>query len=74
MCLAEIGRVVSVDGATASVDVEGRMTAVDLSVLVLDGVSVGPGDRLVCHLGLALERVTPEAADAVRAEREGATS
>lgn len=72
MCLDMIGRVSEVrsDG-TADLDVEGRVRRVSLAVLLLDGTSIGVGDWLQAHTGLAM-RVLPadEAAGILRARQE----
>jgi hydrogenase maturation factor len=47
--------VVAVDGATATVRVEGAHERVGIEFV--DGVV--PGDVLLCHAGIALERIEP---------------
>jgi len=59
MCLAVPMKVVEVTGNTALVEQEGvsRHARVDF----LDGVK--PGDYLLIHAGIAIERVDPEEAE-----------
>jgi hydrogenase expression/formation protein HypC len=65
MCVALPGRVVAVDddGRTARVDVDGAERRVALTVLVLDGTRVEPGQWLLVHTGLAVEVLEPGAAE-----------
>lgn len=72
MCLADLGRVRTVtdDGATATVAVGDRDHTVSLALLVVDGVTIAPGDWLVCHLGLATDRVSPGDAASITAARQ----
>ncbi|MBA3347407.1 MAG: SIS domain-containing protein [Actinobacteria bacterium] len=52
------GRVVAVEGATATVDFDGLRE--EVAAELVEGVAVG--DLLLCHAGVALERLEPEAA------------
>ncbi len=72
MCLSDLGPVVALDddGATATVELEGRMRRVSLAPLVLEGRLVGPGDWLVVHTGLAVEVMDPAVAMEVVAARQ----
>jgi hydrogenase expression/formation protein HypC len=54
--VAVTARVVEVDGSTATVAVEGESERVAID-LVPDAQ---PGELLLCHAGIALERVTGE--------------
>ena len=77
MCLSDLGPVVALDedGATATVELAGRMRRVSLAPLVLEGRPVVPGDWLVVHTGLAVEVMDPAAAmEVVAARREMETS
>jgi len=56
MCLSQVGRVTSIDGAgLAAVDVERIRRQVSLAPLVLDGRPVGAGNWVLIHAGLAVE-------------------
>jgi hydrogenase expression/formation protein HypC len=57
MCLGVPGRIVHVEGTTASVDFWGVRRAVSLD-LVDDEVSVG--DFVLVHVGFAIRRIAPE--------------
>ena len=46
------------DGATALGIADGRETVVSLAVLALDGTPPAPGDWVVTHTGLAVEKIT----------------
>lgn len=56
MCVSDVGRVaaLSADGATAELVEGGPRRAVSLAVLVLEGTSVGVGDWVEVHTGLAV--------------------
>ena len=47
------GRVVSVHGDTATVEVGGRLEEVAVELVT----PVGPGDVLLCHAGIAIRKV-----------------
>jgi len=51
--VAVAAKVVAVDGATAVVDAEGRREQVGIELVA----PVQPGDVLLCHAGIALERI-----------------
>ena len=51
--VAVAAKVVAVDGATAVVDAEGRSEQVGIELVA----PVEPGDVLLCHAGIALERL-----------------
>lgn len=72
MCLAEVGRVVALDGAsTATVEVDGRARLVSLAVLVLEGSTPAPGDWLLVQTGFAVEVLDEsEAAELAAQHRE----
>jgi len=60
MCLAIPARVIALhDGELATVDAGGVRK--DVSVALLDGVSVG--DYVILHVGYALSRLDPEEAE-----------
>ena len=46
--------VVDVDGATATVEVDGALERVGIELVE----PVSPGDLLLCHAGIALEKLT----------------
>jgi len=58
MCLALPAEILSIDGDTATVDVDGVTTPVSLAFL--EGCT--PGDFVVVHVGYALTRIEPEEA------------
>ncbi len=58
MCLALPAEILSIDGETATVDVDGARMPVSLAFL--EGVA--PGDFVVVHVGFALTRIEPEEA------------
>lgn len=63
MCLAIPAKVLSVDGATALVTIEG--VEYQASLLLLDHVQ--PGDFVMLHAGFAIEKVdADEAAETMR--------
>lgn len=67
MCLAIPGRVIEyVDEANrlARVDVAGVQRTVNVALLDADGVSVGPGDWVLIHVGFALSQVDEAEAEA----------
>jgi hydrogenase maturation factor len=51
--VAVVGRVVELGPHTAVVDVDGRCEVVDTSLVI----PVAYGERLLCHAGIALQRV-----------------
>ncbi|MDT4925909.1 MAG: hydrogenase expression/formation protein HypC [Pseudonocardiales bacterium] len=61
MCLGLPGRIVSVDddGKVGQVDVAGVIREIDLSLLP---GPLAPGDHVLIHSGIALERMTPDQA------------
>lgn len=69
MCLAVPCRIVRLEGADAAVvDVGGVRKTV--SIALVDGV--GPGDYVIVHVGYALARLDPAAAEATLAEMAAA--
>ena len=52
---AVIARVVEVEGPDATVEVEGRLERVGVELVA----PVEQGDTLLCHAGIALEKVEP---------------
>jgi len=60
MCLTRPAEVLEVDGATAWVEWQGKAVAVDVSLVW----PVAPGELLLVHAGLALEKIArDDAAD-----------
>jgi hydrogenase maturation factor len=58
MCIATDAVVERVEGATAVVrGADGVARRASLAPLMLDGVAVAPGDRVLVELGLAIERL-----------------
>ncbi len=56
MCLAIPGKVVDVTGASATVEIGGQRSRVNLALLK-EGDQPVVGDYLVSHLGMALSRI-----------------
>jgi hydrogenase expression/formation protein HypC len=56
MCLALPAEIVTIEGKTATVSVDGALRAVDVSLV--DDIAVG--DYLLVHAGVALHRWTKE--------------
>jgi hydrogenase assembly chaperone HypC/HupF len=71
VCLSSIVQVVDIDPArtSATVDDDGMRRRVSLAVLAFDGPLPEPGDWLVAHTGLAVERLTIAEATTIRAAR-----
>jgi hydrogenase expression/formation protein HypC len=77
MCLAIPGQIVEVVDAEhrlAVVDIAGVRRNVNIGLLDVDGVGVGPGDWVLIHVGFAISQVDEEEARATRnlLERMGA--
>ena len=53
MCLTRPAEVLAVDGPTATVEWQGRAVVVDVSLVG----PVAPGELLLVHAGLALEKI-----------------
>ena len=71
MCLSLVGRVRSVEGPDAVLEIEGHDRRVSLAALVLDGTTVAVGDWLVVQTGLAVSILEEdEARDVLAARRE----
>lgn len=64
MCLGVPGRVLEVEGLTATVDFWGVRRRVRLDVV---DRQVGPGDYVLNHVGFAIRRIAPEEAAATLA-------
>ncbi|MGZ4275517.1 MAG: HypC/HybG/HupF family hydrogenase formation chaperone [Solirubrobacteraceae bacterium] len=67
MCLAIPGRVMELvdeSNRLARVDVAGVQRTVNVALLDADGVSVGPGDWVLIHVGFALSKVDEAEAEA----------
>lgn len=60
MCLSEAGRVRSVLGGEALVDVDGVTRRVSLAPIVLGGGTIAVGDWVLVHTGLAVDRLDPD--------------
>jgi len=58
LCLAVPGRIISLEGTGATVDLSGNTIEVDVSLIEDPSV----GDWVIVHAGFALERVDEEAA------------
>jgi len=72
VCLGIPGQVVEVlegyEGQLALVDVEGMARKINIGLL--EGDLLGPGDWVLIHMGMALEKMEPEAAAHARAGLE----
>lgn len=64
MCLSDLACVVHHDPATydALVDIDGRPANVSTIALGLDGPGLAPGEWIVVHTGLAVERLSHDEA------------
>ncbi|MBJ8337948.1 HypC/HybG/HupF family hydrogenase formation chaperone [Antrihabitans sp. YC3-6] len=73
MCLGIPGQVVRMlegyGDQLALVDVAGENRKVNIGMLA-DGVTVGPGDWIVIHMGFAMEKVDKAGADSAMAGLE----
>lgn len=69
MCLSVVGRVRSIEGEAALLDVDGTERRVSLAPLLLTGTAVGPGDWVVAQTGLAVSVLDAEDAEQVLAAR-----
>lgn len=58
MCVATPGKVISVNGDTASVDISGNILSINISL-----VDAAPGDYVLTHAGMAIEKLDPENAE-----------
>jgi hydrogenase assembly chaperone HypC/HupF len=72
MCLSDVARVIHHDPETygALVDIDGRSAQVSTITLGLDAPALSPGDWLVIHTGLAVERLSEAEADEILRSRE----
>lgn len=59
MCVAYPGKVINIDGKHAEVDFSGSLVKVNVSM-----VSVVPGDYVLVHAGMAIQKVATEEAEA----------
>ncbi len=69
MCLAIPGQIVEVVDPTrrlAIVEVAGVRRRINIGLLDVDGVGVGPGDWVLIHVGFAISQVDEEEARATR--------
>lgn len=58
MCLGIPARVISVEGARATLDLRGRTVVADASM-----VAVSPGDYVLSYAGLIVQILSPEEAE-----------
>lgn len=71
MCLEQIGRVVETGDGTATTAVGRRRLPLSLVILESQGIPVSPGDWLVAHSGIAVQKITEhEAAELLAARAE----
>lgn len=69
MCLGTAGQIVQFEDAdrqTATVDIAGTHHVVNTGMVAGDADPPGPGDWVLVHLGMALQRMTPEEVAQVR--------
>ena len=59
MCVAYPGKVLSIEGKHAKVDFTGSLVDVNISM-----VKVEPGDYVLVHAGMAIQKVEAEEAEA----------
>ena len=59
MCVAYPGKVLNIEGKHAQVDFTGSVVKVNVSM-----VSVQPGDYVLVHAGMAIQKVETEEAEA----------
>ena len=74
MCLAIPGQIVEIvdeSNRLARVDVAGVRRNVNIGLLDVDGVGVGPGDWVLIHVGFAMSKVDEDEALATRLMLEG---
>jgi hydrogenase expression/formation protein HypC len=74
MCLAIPGQIVEIVdefNRLAKVDVAGVRRNVNIGLLDVDGVGVGPGDWVLIHVGFAMSKVDEDEALATRLMLEG---
>jgi len=67
MCLAIPGSIISIvdePNRLARVDVAGVQRTINVALLDADGVSVGPGDWVLIHVGFAMSKVDAAEAEA----------
>jgi hydrogenase assembly chaperone HypC/HupF len=74
MCFQTVGQVLAVPDeqpGTADVDFGGVVHSVSLVMLDVEGIRIRPGDWLLTHTGLAVQRLTEShARDLIEARRE----
>ncbi len=70
MCLGTIGKVISIDGTDATLDVNGINVNVTLGLLS----DVQVGDLVMCHAGCAIQKMDQDEADEFNQLAEEITS
>jgi hydrogenase expression/formation protein HypC len=58
MCLSIPGKILSIDGDNAKVDIQGNL--VDVNLQLVDDVKTG--DHVLVHVGFALEKISDQEA------------
>ncbi len=58
MCVATPGRIITIEGSTAKVDVLGNTISVNVSL-----VDAAVGDYVLTHAGMAIEKIDREKAE-----------
>lgn len=67
MCLAIPGQIVEIvdeSNRLAKVEVAGVRRTVNIGLLDVDGISAGPGDWVLIHVGFALSKIDEQEAQA----------
>jgi len=59
MCLGSVGKVISIDGTNATLDVNGVNVKVTLGLLA----DIKIGDFVLCHAGCAIQKMDQDEAD-----------
>ena len=69
VCLGEVGTVVAAEreGTAAVRFPDGTIRDVSTAVLVVDGVTIAPGDSILVSMGIALRAVPPHEHEGLRA-------
>ena len=61
MCLAVPMRITSIDGFQCTCEARGIER--EVSLFMLQGEDIAPGDHVLVHVGYAIQKVTPDEAD-----------
>jgi len=61
MCLAVPMRITSIDGFQCTCEARGIER--EVSLFMLQGEEIAPGDHVLVHVGYAIQKITPDEAD-----------